>query len=303
MTSANTLPEINSVLWNQGDHKDIFNKWKRALELIILREKVNKKPNGWVLIYDQATRRAATSFPGLTTQAKRDQHEDGQTLLLCYLTTIWDGIYPDIIAAHTILQYHDPARRINDEPYPVGTMCLEAIDAASNPQDHKTIDNRQAKFRDEITTFQGMTNNSAQSLRAFQHNNASLSTCWQELATDPVFKAQEEGLIRIAKVAITTYMLKASEDARQMLWDKFGAQIETDATFIATHTLTQYLHCLSVYAQGAFDDLERAGLVQATTRAPQRKSSHHVAFNIQDKSPPYDNHVRPLWSFQPTFDH
>ena len=114
---------------------------------------MNKKSNGWVLLYDQAERQASTSYPGLTTAVKREQHLDGQTALLGYLALVWHPLLPELIQQHTLSKYHDITLQVNGEQYPVGTMLLSAIDNYCNPQDHKTLDANKNHFCLDIRTF------------------------------------------------------------------------------------------------------------------------------------------------------
>jgi|Transcript_32981 hypothetical protein len=87
-----------------------------------------------------------------------------------------------------------------------------------------------------------------------------MPTTWLELSSDATFKNQEEELIRLSKGAIMTFTLQATDSQKKMLWDKFVAEVETDALLIADDTLTEYLAHLSRYALSAYKDLRRAGL-------------------------------------------
>jgi hypothetical protein len=259
-TNLNQLPVIDPEKWRYEDHRNIFKTWSLEFHLLIYTQKVNKKSNGWVLLYDQVERQASTSYPGLTTAAKREQHLDGQTTLLGYLARVWHPLLPELIQQHTLSKYHDIALQVNGEPYPVGTMLLSAIDNYCNPQDHKTLDANKHQFRLDIRTFTGLARNNDTSIRKFQDKLAQMATTWLELSSDVTFKNQEEELIRLAKGAITTFTLQATESQKKMLWDKFVAEVEIDELFIADHTLTEYLAQLSRYALSAYKDLKRAGL-------------------------------------------
>jgi len=73
-TNLNQLLVIDPEKWRYDDHRNIFKTWSLEFHLLVYTQKVNKKSNGWVLLYDQAERQASTSYPGLTTAAKREQH-------------------------------------------------------------------------------------------------------------------------------------------------------------------------------------------------------------------------------------
>ena len=262
------------------NHRTIFKTWSLEFHLLVYTQKVNKKSNGWVLLYDQAERQASTSYPGLTTAAKREQHLDGQTTLLGYLARVWDPLLPELIQQHTLSKYHDTTLQVNGEPYPVGTMLLSVIDNYCNPQDHKTLDANKHHFRLDIRTFTGLTRNNDISIRKFQDKLAQMATTWPELSSDTTFKNQEEEFIRLAKVAITTFTLQATDSHKKMLWDKFVAEVEADALFMADYTLTEYLAQLSRYALSAYKDLRRAGLTDEN--CPSAKSA--IALYTADKS-------------------
>ena len=128
--------------------------------------------------------------------------------------------------------------------------------------------------------FTGLTQNNDISIRKFQDKLVQMATTWLELSSDDTFKNQKEKLIRLAKVAITTFTLQATDSQKKMLWDKFVAEVEADALFMADYTLTEYLVRLSRYALSAYQDLRRAGLTDENR--PSAKSA--IALYTADKS-------------------
>ena len=178
---------------------------------------MNKKSNGWVLLYDQAERQASTSYPGLTTAGQEgatSRRTNHSARLPC---PKWHPLLPELIQQHTLSKYHNITLQVNGEPYPVGTMLLSSIDNYCNPQDHKTLDTNKHHFRLDIRTFTGLTRHNDTSIRKFQDKLAQMATTWLELSSDAAFKNQEEELIRLAKGAITTFTLQATDFQKKML--------------------------------------------------------------------------------------
>ena len=256
------MPTIDPQQWQVGNHKNIFKKWIIAFQLMIHTIKLDKKPYEWVLSYKQLERQAASSYPGIATSARKQQHRDAQASLLYFLHRICLDFLPDIIKAHPLQKYHDVNLEINGEPCCIGTLCLEAIDKYCAPQDEKTLDFLRSRFTAKMMTFSGLSSHSDAALHDFKAKLATTLTEWLELSEDQVYKVQEQALIRQSKGAINAYMLTATQIQKQMQWNKFLESLNIDLAFQAAPTIALYIDLLSKHATAAYQNLSLAGLTQ-----------------------------------------
>lgn len=174
--------------------------------------KIDKKPYEWVLHYKQPERQAASSYPGITTSAERQQHWDAQASLLYYLHRIWLDYFPGIIKAHSLQKYHDMTLEVNGEPCCIGMLCLEAIDKCSSRWKNVRFSSQYVYCQDDDVQWTFVSQwCSSPRVQSRTSDDDDRVTEWLELSDDQVYKVQEQALIRHVKDAINAYMLTATE--------------------------------------------------------------------------------------------
>ena len=148
--TKNDYPRVDKELYKK-DLRAAYVKW----ETLFLTYLAANEPTGvsldWTAVLDRAERQAYPSYPRPDNDRRRQRHRAGQikTLLLC--TLAWQDYLPTLLGQFKAAHYSDGARALEgDEPYPVGTECLRALQDYCKPQDATAANNARHEFEDHI---------------------------------------------------------------------------------------------------------------------------------------------------------
>ncbi len=148
----NDYPRVDKALWAKNP-RAAYVKWEQLFATYLAANETKDVSLDWTAVIDRAERQAHPSYPRPNTDRRRQQHRAGQikTLLLC--TLAWQDYLPTLLGQFKAAHYSDADRALEgDEPYPVGTECLHALQDYCKPQDATAANNARHEFEVHLRT-------------------------------------------------------------------------------------------------------------------------------------------------------